>query len=175
MGYTLVIGEKYIDQNRVKDYIEEDFEEEEAILRSVDAKLEKNDNAPSFGEPTDYENQRWPSYNSWYACISLSGLEDLFYFQKNLKGGHPGFFTITENWLGKLNTKIKEFKNKYPNCQATYDEKHPCNHITLPYKRTYGQIEDYPINSILCRLEWLSFWCNYAFEKYGKKAIFKNS
>ena len=53
MNYNLTIGEAVV----VVDW------DEFGIV--VSAKKEHHDIAPAFGEPTDYSNQRWPSYTAW--------------------------------------------------------------------------------------------------------------
>jgi len=182
MGYTLTIGKKSINNDYKKDlmqdYINDGFDleyaEEHSNIVSIIAELERKDEAPAFGEPTDYENTRWPSYSAWYLFCQITETTFLFYEEingvKNFRGGHPGYFYITAEWLSDLNHFIKRFRNKYPNCVASYSPDIDSYETQISYEK-----ERVPVNFMLCRLEWLEYWCNYAFEKYGKEAIFTNS
>ena len=68
MGYTLKIGELDIEFDQDEDY--------PAIFLS--AKLVSHPDAPAYGEPTDYENQRWPSYTSWSEFCKKAEIYNLF-------------------------------------------------------------------------------------------------
>jgi len=56
MGYTLRIGE-----------LGDDGEVETV----------RHDDAPAFDEPTDYTNDRWPSYTAWWGFVRACGLDAL--------------------------------------------------------------------------------------------------
>ncbi len=73
MGYTLKIGE-------LESYASDEGLESR-IINNV--QYQKNENAPAFGEPTDHENSRWPSYTSWSKSMHFIGLSDLFFDKEN--------------------------------------------------------------------------------------------
>jgi len=187
MGYTLRIGKKSIDNDYkkvlFKEYLDDGYEleyaEKQSILFATCVKLENHENAPAFGEPTDYENARWPSYSAWAVFCEITEINFLFYENingvNNFKGGHPGYFYITKEWLSDLNHFIKRFRNKYPNCIASYSTDIDSYDTKISYQKYSKKTEQMPVNFMLCRLEWLEYWCNYAVEKYGEEAIFTNS
>lgn len=81
MGYTLRIGEN-IDGN---------------------VKTVRHDDAPAFGEPTDYTNARRPSYTAWWGFARAAGLESLF---ESLLNPRPGIQPLTTEHLGAFK-KVK--------------------------------------------------------------------
>jgi len=168
MGYNLYIGKKYVDQVLLQEYIDDGYDKDEAEDLSTKAKGEYRTDSPSFGEPTDGSNERWPSYSGWHDVCKGANLMDLFYDGGTLKGGHPGYFQITEEWLNELNARIEVFESIYPQCTPSYDE-------TLESAKVFTMESKQPVNFILCRTEWLKFWCNYAYNTYGEDAVFANS
>ena len=70
MGYTLRIGEFVVSGT-------------ELTVESV-----RHDDAPAFDEPTDYTNDRWPSYTAWWGFVRECGLDALF--KNELLAEHPG-------------------------------------------------------------------------------------
>lgn len=56
----------------------------------------RDDNAPAFDEPTDYTNERWPSYTAWAEFCDESGLKSLFYGEGGLLASHPGIVPLTD-------------------------------------------------------------------------------
>lgn len=83
MGYNITIG------NAVpvfgKDYFPElnaDWEVEGVT----------HENAPAFGEPTDYTNQRWPSYTAWSGFVDDTGLRE---WHNEKFERHPGCVGLT--------------------------------------------------------------------------------
>jgi hypothetical protein len=84
MGYGLSIGEATIEWN--------------TDCVRIGCATERRDNAPAFGEPTDYSNQRWPSYTSWSNAMSALGLMDVMFDERN--GGCSDFeFKWNDKWL----------------------------------------------------------------------------
>lgn len=68
----------------------------------------KRDDSPAFGEPTDFENQRWPSYTGWHDSMRALGLHDLFY--KNYEGlmsEHPGCFPFTAGQVAMVKAAVQ--------------------------------------------------------------------
>lgn len=77
MGYTLRIGD------------------------NVNGKIEvvRHSEAPAFGEPTDYTNERWPSYTAWWGFVRACGLDAMF---TSLLDPHPGINALTPDHLRAL-------------------------------------------------------------------------
>ena len=126
MGYTIIIGELPLD----------DPEAAPSIIT--------RDNAPAFGEPTDYTNQRWPSYSAWEGFTKSTGLHDMFFNKKTgLMRKHPG--------MERLIKKHKEMVDK-----AVYD-----------YTPRQGNDFNYQ------RLLWLKFWVDWAL-KYCHSPVLYN-
>ena len=177
MGYSITIGEKVESssyEDIYNDYIEDGETEEEAREHAecwrYGAKSERHDKAPAFGEPTDYTNDRWPSYTSWYEFCESAGLIDLLYDdeKRSLRGGHPGYFHITKHFVQRINAHYKMFKIKYPDATATYDESHNnAGQVCFPFRADQ--------NGVRVRFEWLVYWVDYAFNEYGEDAIIYNS
>ena len=147
MGYSLIIGE------RLK-VSETEFDEDYTYITAEDVKL---DNAPAFGEPTDYTNERWPSYSAWHDFCKVSGLFDLFYEENgHLRGGHPGLFTIDNEFKDKVDWAHKRLKMQYKTIEESAD------------------IFDTEIGAAYARVQWLKFWTDWALENC-KNPVFVNS
>lgn len=172
MGYTLRIGElefKYIND-----------EDEPRI--ELSAASEKHENAPAFGEPTDYENQRWPSYTSWANFCRYFNLYELFY-GKNEKGEycrndaliaeHPGCFPLTEKHRREINRAYESHKLKYPNAIPTYG-KHAPEGADQFTKFTWEDPDNPPENYQFTRLTWLHYWVNWALDNC-ERPVFENT
>lgn len=157
MGYTLKIGE-----------LDTHYDAEEGHI-SFQAKGQKNDDAPAFGEPTDYENERWPSYTSWHNACRFCGIEDMFYNKETgLLREHPGCFPITKKHQEIINEALDNFKKKYPNAKAGYSPK-------INEKEGIYEDKDWPEeNSWMTRLLWLKYWIDWALVNC-KKPVFYNS
>lgn len=135
MGYTIIIGEMDIeyDQDLNRPYT------------FISAKEKRLENAPAFGEPTDYTNQRWPSYSSWEMFAKFVGLEDLFFDKMNvlcLIKSRPGYTPLTITHKKIVDEVYDKFKKKYPNVKAKFDASDE--------------------NRWFCRLVWLKFWIDWA-------------
>jgi hypothetical protein len=185
MGYTLKIGKKEIDQEYKKDIyadcLDDGLTPEEADRQSsmlaVNVVDEEFKDAPAFGEPTDFTNGRWPSYSSWSLFTRLTETGFLFYEESGeFKGGHPGHFSITKEWLSDLKHFAQRFRDRYPDSIASFDETVDSHNITIEYIDNYDKtVNHVPANYMLCRLEWLEYWAEYALDKYGSEAVFYNS
>lgn len=138
MGYNLTIGELSIDKSP------EDGIGYSCI--SFGAKGMRLDNAPAFGEPTDYTNERWPSYTVWSDFARKANLYNVLfdYEGRSLVGGHPGIRLVTEELCKAVQDALEQYRTRFPNAVA--------------------QFEGDDSNGVLCRLIWLDFWLQWAFE-----------
>ena len=150
MGYSIRIGELEIIE-------EPDGNETITHYSAKDVELEE---APHSGNYSGHTNLRLPSYTGWSDFMDRMkwhfdkrGLEiDFFqlFYQKaennegywEFKGGHPGYFRITQEFVDQFNT-----------CFEKAEKPTPKNHFHPEY-------EDYNYK----RLFWLHFWINWAFE-----------
>lgn len=156
MGYTLIIGEPSIYINKEENHL------------SIDVKIEKHDQAPAYGEPTDHENQRWPSYISWRKFCLFVGLQELFYDEDyGLMRSHPGEMLLLNTHKNQIDLALEKFKKQYPNVVAGYSPK------IDPKKGIYEDKAWPPENSYMVRLEWLKYWIDWALENCDQP-IFKN-
>jgi len=147
MGYTITIGELQIEK--------EPEDGLDCCCIGFSAKGEHHDNAPAFGEPTDFENSRLPSYSSWSNALRSAGLYGLFFCEGHLIGGHPGIRLITKEFIDEFDLRKKEFEDKHPGVIATYGK------VTSLFEVD----EDNPeCNSTYCRVIWLDYWLKWAFE-----------
>lgn len=150
MGYNLYIGNgKTINEDGVV---------------SIEVEEKRLENAPAFGEPTDYTNQRWPSYSGWRICCKELGIEDIVYGEpdgyflfdnrvfKSLIARHPHVTPLEEGHYEALKERIEKYKSKNPN-----------------KKVGYGQNED----GNLVRAEWMLFWIRWALDNC-ENPVFKN-
>jgi hypothetical protein len=127
MGYSIVIGELPLD----------DPSEAPAII--------SRDNAPAFGEPTDYSNQRWPSYLDWENFTKEISLHDMFFNKKTgLMRKHPGMERLTKKHKQMVDKAMYEYEKK-------------------------GE-KDFNYN----RLVWLKYWVDWAL-KFCHSPVFYNA
>lgn len=157
MGYTLRIGELEVE-------IETD---EECPRIGLSAKDVRHEKAPAYGEPTDFENQRWPSYGSWSDFCEFSGLYDLFFGKRGdaIIASHPDCVPLTEKHRKEVNDAYEAFKTKYPNATPTYGD----NQCPLGIDKTNPEE-----NGQMCRLEWLKYWVNWALDNC-ERPVFENN
>ncbi len=155
MGYNLSIGEAEIEYDIYED------DHRESLVR-VGVKSERHDDAPAFGEPTDYTNARWPSYTQWHEFCKLTQLKDVFYQGNDFCGGHPGVFPITKNFQHLLHLALKAHKMRYPKTVASYERE---SEITENGSYTEN---DFMADGCMCRLEWLIYWTDWALENCDK-------
>ncbi len=153
MGYTLRIGElkTSIDEDGLYSYIRNE------------AKLVSLDNAPAFGEPTDYENSRWPSYTTWSKFCKFVNLEDLFYHKEyGLLRSHPGCVPLVKEHKEIIDDAYEKFYEAYPNCEPGFSQNE-------------DDSDDWPDeNAHGARLEWLKFWIDWALDGNCKNPVFYN-
>ena len=155
MGYTLKIGQ-------LEKVVDEDYHYDSA-------KSFRLENAPAFGEPTDYTNSRWPSYSAWHNFSRFVDLEDLFYNKDTgLIRKHPGCVVLTQEHKKEIDEAYQKFYQKYPDCRPGYSPN---------INESKGIYEDksWPEeNSYAVRLEWLKFWVDWALENCSE-SVFYNS
>ena len=170
MGYTLRIGELVI---------EYDQDEDEPRI-SVEAKGFRHDEAPAFGEPTDHESQRWPSYTSWSDFARDSGLYSMFYGKNHggseiirddaLIAQHPGCVPLTERHRREVNAALDAWRVRYPNAVPTFGRPAPEGEDWLMWSDPDNPEE----NGKMTRLVWLHYWVNWALDNC-KQPVFQNS
>ena len=146
MGYSIVIGELEVEKHW------DDGIDSSCI--SFKARGEHHDEAPAFGEPTDHENQRWPSYGAWSDCMKDAGMHDLFFDEGRLIGGHPGVRLITKDLYSEFSKRKKAFETRHPNATPTYGKADILN----------GDPSNPECNSTYCRIVWLDYWMKWALE-----------
>ena len=137
MGYTITIGQLEI-RKEPEDGLD-------CTCISFSAEGVHHENAPAFGEPTDHENQRWPSYTSWSDFLRNAGLYDIFFYDDgHLIGGHPGIRLVTPELKARIDLALKQYQELNPAAKASFD--------------------DGVKGGTLCRLIWLQYWTSWAFE-----------
>lgn len=159
MGYTISIGE-------LKTEVTE--EGIESIVRNY-AQDENHENAPSFGEPTDYTNSRWPSYSAWRRFTRFVDIEDLFYNEHTgIMRQHPGCFPLVKEHKEIIDKAHKKFYEKYPNAKAGYSPK-------INEKEGIWEDPEWPLeNNYAVRLEWLKYWVDWALENCKTPVIYNS-
>lgn len=154
MSYTLTIGEANLHYDQKGEYCK------------IEAMAMSDPKAPAFGEPTDYKNERWPSYSSWANFCKVTNLHDLFFNEDNgILRNHPGCVPLSMRHKQEIDEAYESFKSKYPNVIAEYSPK-ILNDIPD---------ENWPEeNGTMCRLEWLKYWVDWAL-KNCQQPVFDNS
>ena len=164
MGYTLIIGQANIS-------IDEDQVSSTASIVSLDY-------APAYGEPTDYSNERWPSYVAWGDTMRELGLYDVMFDgvesgRKALISEHPGICLITKDHVEIVEAKIAAYKILHPTHFAKYPLLKSDGPLIL-FQASDNYVYDPRYDGNLCRGEWLAFWLRWAFENCSKP-VFVNS
>lgn len=141
MGYTIRIGEAILNKDEKYAYI------------SISAKKERHDSAPAFGEPTDFTNERWPSYTTWSEFLRAVGLYELFTDkERGLMRSHPGEALLTKSHQIKIRDALTEYKKK-----GTAPG--------FPESMMGGPIPGAEnLDPMLARLIWLDYWVTWAVE-----------
>lgn len=136
MGFNLIIGEKVTETDDDGDTY-------------VTVKTVRLDNAPADDVPTDYTNERWPSYIGWADFYEAVGLRHIFTWRygdtfksKPLLEKHPGWVKLTTDHKSEIDRAYQAIKTFIPEHQV--------------------------------RLEWLKFWVDWALDNCTCP-IFKNS
>jgi hypothetical protein len=171
MGYTLKIGEAAISYNA--DYC------------TIDCDIVSRDDAPAFGEPTDHENRRWPSYSVWSNAMETLGLMSVMFgageFTFNgvcrypLIAEHPGVTPITKEHVECVESVLVDYKAAHPDRIAKYPPpKEGAEPVVGDMYREEDLIDDPRYDSALCRGEWLAYWLRWALDNC-KQPVFVNS
>ena len=175
MGYSLTIG------NAVLDYDEDQVR--------VGAEIVRLDNAPAFGEPTDFESQRWPSYSSWAEFCRELGITDAMFGTRDKGKGeleyngkyvspllecHPGATPITVTHVEFIEERLREYKEKHPTHIAQYAPLKPGVEDKGFFQPEEDYVDDPIYDGTLCRGEWLVFWLRWAIENC-EKPVFVNT
>ena len=170
MGYTLRIGELVVEYVQDEEYPE----------ISLTAKGFYHDDAPSFGEPTDGESQRWPSYSTWSDFTKDAGLYAMFFGTEfgskqlvrddALLRNHPGCVPLTEAHRRDVNTALAAWKIKYPNATPTFGKSAPEGEDSMFWVDESNPDE----NGKMTRLIWLHYWVNWALDNC-KQPVFQNT
>lgn len=143
MGYTLKIGQAIIGYDK-------EYESVYIDVESVNLNL-----APAFGDPSDFINERYPSYKTWHSFTKWAGLDDLFYNKEyGILRDHSGAVVLVERHKIEIDHACSSIKNKYPNVKPEFDKDES--------------------NANMARLEWLRFWVDWSLENCDKP-IFYNS
>lgn len=176
MGYTLEIGEAEIDWNTDR--------------VGITARGEKHDDAPAYGEPTDYTNGRWPGYCGWANFAKATGLEGVFFGTAESKweflvaesvwvpvilAHHPGAVPVTSDLRNYINAKYAEYVAAHPDHRAEYPPAKPgAKPVFGTFYREEDYVEDPRYDANLCRFEWLRYWINWAVDNC-QCPVFTNS
>lgn len=160
MGYTFKIGdlitETYTDDDDGHSYTRYDVHN--IVL----------DDAPEFpnDEMTGKSNGRHPSYSTWRIFCDATCITDIFYENRNIRGGHPGYFDITEEIVVEISMALATYKKtstKPPGFDGfpAYD----------PLAGDWVIPDEGKYDGYLARLIWLDFWVNWTFNNCKQPAI----
>lgn len=162
MGYTLKIGEIFVR----KELMDEDDQKTAYFHTGVIS--EEHKNAPAFGEPTDRQNSRWPSYTAWSNFCDFVGLEDLFYNKEyGILREHPGCVPLTQSHKEEIDKALENFKKKYPKAIPSYSTN--VKNIMLEEDPTWPEE-----NNFMVRLVWLKYWVDWALENCENPAFYNS-
>ena len=142
------------------------------IGNAVDFEVESvtQEKAPTFGNPTDYTNELWPSYTAWADFCKDTGLYDLFLNREAdgaLMRNHPGIALLTEEVRGIINATLAKRRAE---AEALGKIAAYCEFDDDGFKSSCPEpcpSHDYQ----LCRLEWLAFWVNWAMDNCSYPVI----
>jgi hypothetical protein len=134
MGYTITIGELEIEKCP-EDGIDSD------CLR-FGAKGERHYASPSFGEPTDFTNSRWPSYTAWAETMRTAGLHEAMFYGGTLIGGHPGVRLVTPELRDAVSNALAGLRARFPGREPAFD--------------------DTDEGCAMARLTWMDYWLRWA-------------
>jgi hypothetical protein len=151
MGYTIRIGNATPYHERYEDELIAKWRVEPA----------KHDAAPAFGEPTDKENQRWPSYTAWAGSMRALGLYDLFLSGDGLMAQHPGCKIISREHVEQVLAAVERRRATNGGRPAGF----------FKYDAETHQEIDTGSDPDLARGEWLAYWMKWAIENCETPAI----
>lgn len=138
MGYTITIGQLEVCKSPDDGL--------DCSCLTFSAEGVNHENAPAFGEPTDYTNERWPSYTGWSDFLIDAGLYEVFFYDNgHLIGGHPGIRLVTREMKVRVDTALEAFQKENPGLEAKF-------------------VEGTRAGGTLCRLTWLKYWIDWAID-----------
>ncbi len=153
MGYNIMIG------NAILNPLDEEWDE---LKRTYSVEIVRHDNAPAFGEPTDHENQRWPSYSTWADMSRETGLYDMFFNEETgIMRKHPGCFRLYPDHLTQVKAAIEKRKRQTGNRPAGYWDQDEKTWENTDNGKDYW----------LIRLIWLEYWIEWALNNCKLPAI----
>lgn len=160
MGYTIIIGEKVLD-----DSDPEAIRHTVEVVEDVSAPIFHGDNA------THNTNVRKPKYSAWEDFLhSVVGLHNLFMNKHDgLMAQHPGIATLTEEHYREIN-EVYLLINAFSDKKAGFDDKSTFDterYGTLP---TSANVDDYDPH--LARLSWLRFWVRWALDNCDNPSLY---
>lgn len=97
MGYNIAIGNAVVEADKA--YFPE-------LHAAWTVKVVEHENAPAFGEPTDYSNARWPSYSGWAGFLRATDLEDWW---KKVAEQHPGCYGLEQEDVDTVAEAMKKY------------------------------------------------------------------
>lgn len=152
MGYTITIG------NAEPKFSKDDGD----LCAKWSVPLVRHDEAPAFGDPTDHENQRWPSYSAWAESMSALGLYDLFLARdEGLMSPHPGCKLITAEHLEQVRSAVAK--------RSVTNGGKPAGFFGYD-TRTHTQLDN-GNDPDLARGVWLEYWMDWALKNCETPAI----
>ena len=161
MGYTIKIGQA------------EPAEPEEGDHEfgwSV-ATMELPDAPRAEGDPNPGKNYRWPSYGGWDAFTREIGLYSLFYEDSGDGGGlmrpHPGVIILRPEHGAFIRGALEAYRLKHPSARAGFSVFPPGTPIEVEMQGGDRSNED----GCLARLEWLSWWVDWALANCSRPAM----
>ena len=152
MGYTISIG-------NATPWHEKD---EDSLRAGWRVARVKHDAAPAFGDPTDHQNQRWPSYTAWNDSMRALGLHDLFFKDyEGLMAQHPGCAPITAGHAAIVKAAVLRRRETNGGKPAGFHD------MDL---KTF-QTTDNGNDPDLARGVWLEYWMEWAVANCETPAI----
>ena len=161
MGYTIKIGQAEPSNDHVT-YEAHEYGFEVASLELPDAPRHAGDVNPG-------KNERWPSYSVWTDFTKEVGLHELFY---NDDGGlvrpHPGVIVLRPEHGATIRGALEAYRLKHPGAVARFDVFPPG---TSAVEEFTAPAQHPSCDYALARLEWLSWWVDWALANCSRPAI----
>ena len=172
MGYNITIGERG------------DLDPE---TESYDVATVRRDDAPAFGEPTDFTNERWPSYSTWGDFLENTGLQWLspttnHAFRAHVRADcpplmveHPGLEPLREVHREAIEHAYVAYRQKIGMDKiAGWAGGEKYSHVTGRFEQVPTPANADQFDGNLARLEWLRYWVNWALDNCTNP-VFKNT
>jgi len=151
MGYSITIGEAEIDYY---------YEKDDRGYARISAKGVHHDQAPAFGDLSDFNNGRHPSYSAWADFLKETGLSSIFFDEdKRTLGGHPGAIPIGKTEANLVRESLESWRanhSKEPGFDKT-------SIFSLDGSQSPTEVPDeIQKDATLARLIWLDYWVDWA-------------